>query len=326
MLLIQQSSTNPYFNIASEEYLLKNFMDDIFILYRNEPSIIVGKHQNTLAEINLEYVKRNKLNVIRRLSGGGTVYHDLGNLNYTFISNGSEGNLVDFKKFTQPIINVLQRLGIDAKLGGKNDIRVGDKKISGNAEHIYKNRVLHHGTLLFSSNLDELNESIKINPNTYSDKAVKSIRSEVANITEFLKEPITITEFADLIANHIKQAFPSGKNYQLNINDIKKINELVDTKYSMWEWNFGYSPTYTLNKKVIVGNEVIEVKISVENGLICSIKLDGDILDKKKLLEIENLLTNCPHDIDAIKEKISTIELENINPNLTFDGILRGLF
>lgn len=326
MLLIQQTSTNPYFNIASEEYLLKNFMDDIFILYRNEPSIIVGKHQNTLAEINLEYVKRNKLNVIRRLSGGGTVYHDLGNLNYTFISNGSEGNLVDFKKFTQPIINVLQRLGIDAKLGGKNDIRVGDKKISGNAEHVYKNRVLHHGTLLFSSDLDELNESIKINPNTYSDKAVKSIRSEVANITEFLKEPITITEFADLIANHIKQAFPSGKNYQLNINDIKKINELVDTKYSMWEWNFGYSPTYTLNKKVIVGNEVIEVKISVENGLICSIKLDGDILDKKKLLEIENLLTNCPHDIDAIKEKISTIELENINPNLTFDGILRGLF
>lgn len=323
MLLIQQTSTNPYFNIASEEFLLRYFLDDIFILYRNEPSIIVGKHQNTLAEINLEYVKKNKLNVIRRLSGGGTVYHDLGNLNYTFIANGKEGTLVDFKKFTQPIINVLQKLGVDAKLGGKNDIRIGDKKISGNAEHVYKNRVLHHGTLLFSSNLDELNESIKINPNTYSDKAVKSIRSEVSNISEFLKEPITVTEFADLIANHIKQAFPSSKSYQLNINDVKIINELVDTKYSTWDWNYGYSPTYTLKKEILIGENILGIMFSVDKGIIREIKLKGDFLNKENLLEIEQTLTNCPHDIDIITEKLSTIEF---NPNLTVDGILGGLF
>ncbi|NOU19809.1 MAG: lipoate--protein ligase [Bacteroidales bacterium] len=326
MLLIQQTSTNPYFNIASEEYLLKKFSDDIFILYRNEPSIIVGKHQNTLAEINLEYVKRNKLNVIRRLSGGGTVYHDLGNLNYTFIANGSEGNLVDFKKFTQPIIDVLQKLSIGAKLGGKNDIRVGDKKISGNAEHVYKNRVLHHGTLLFSSNLDELNESIKINPNTYSDKAVKSIRSQVANISEFLKEPITITEFADLIATHIKQVFKSSKSYQLSNNDINIINGLVDTKYSTWEWNFGYSPTYTLNKEILIGENILGVMISVDKGIIREVKLNGNLLNKEYLLKIEQTLTDCPHDIDAIAEKISTAGLEKINPNLTVDRILMGLF
>lgn len=326
MLLIQQTSTNPYFNIASEEYLLKNFMDDIFILYCNEPSIIVGKHQNTLAEINLEYATKNALKVIRRLSGGGTVYHDLGNLNYSFIANGSEGNLVDFKKFTLPIINVLQKLGIDAKLGGKNDIRVGDKKISGNAEHIYKNRVLHHGTLLFSSNLDELNESIKFNPNTYSDKAVKSIRSEVANISEFLKEPITITEFADLIANHIKQAFPSSKSYQLNINDINIINGLVDTKYSTWEWNFGYSPTYTLNKEILIGENILGVMISVDKGIICEVKLKGNFLNNEDLLKIEQSLTDCPHDIDIITNKLSTIELEKFNPNLSVDGILEGIF
>ncbi|NVO10935.1 MAG: lipoate--protein ligase [Bacteroidales bacterium] len=326
MLLIQQTSTNPYFNIASEEFLLRYFLDDIFILYRNEPSIIVGKHQNTLSEINLEYATKNALKVIRRLSGGGTVYHDLGNLNYTFIANGKEGTLVDFKKFTQPIINVLQNLGVDAKLGGKNDIRVGDKKISGNAEHVYKNRVLHHGTLLFSSNLDELNESIKINPNTYSDKAVKSIRSEVANISEFLKETITITEFADLIANHIKQAFPSSKSYQLNINDIKKINDLVDTKYSTWDWNYGYSPTYTLKKEILIGENILGIMISVDKGIIREVKLKGDFLKNEDLLKIEQSITDCPHDIKAITEKISTIGLENINPNLTVDGILRGLF
>jgi len=326
MLLIQQTSTNPYFNIASEEFLLRYFLDDIFILYRNEPSIIVGKHQNAIAEINLEYATKNALKVIRRLSGGGTVYHDLGNLNYTFISNGKEGTLVDFKKFTQPIINVLQKLGIDAKLGGKNDIRVGDKKISGNAEHIYKNRVLHHGTLLFSSNLDELNESIKINPNTYSDKAVKSIRSEVANISEFLKEPITITEFADLIANHIKQAFPSSKSYELNINDIKKINGLVDTKYSTWDWNYGYSPTYTLKKEILIGENILGIMISVDKGIIREVKLKGNFLNKEDILKIEQSLTDCPHDIDAITEKISTTGLEKLNPNLTVDRILEGLF
>lgn len=303
--------------------MLKNFTDDIFILYRNEPSIIVGKHQNTLAEINLEFVKRNNLSVVRRLSGGGTVYHDLGNLNYSFIANGSDGNLVNFKKFTQPLIDVLQGLGVDAKLGGKNDIRVGDKKISGNAEHVYKNRVLHHGTLLFSSDLDELNESIKINPNTYSDKAVKSIRSIVTNISDLLENPIPIDEFRDIIINHIREVNPNTLMYQFTRNDIDFITKLVESKYSTWDWNFGYSPTYTLNKRIEIGEDVLEVTIRVENGIICSIKMDGDAMNKDMLLEIENLLTNCPHDVDIIVEKLSTIEF---NPNLNVDGILKGLF
>jgi lipoate-protein ligase A len=230
MLLLQQTSTNPYFNIAAEEYLLKNFSDDIFTLYINEPSIIVGKHQNTLAEINQEFVRSQSIKVVRRLSGGGTVYHDLGNLNYSFIANGSEGKLVDFKKFTQPIVDVLLHLGIDAQLGGKNDIRIGERKISGNAEHIYKNRVLHHGTLLFSSELDNLNESIRVNPSTYTDKSVKSIRSNVANISDYLKDKITINEFAALVVNQIKQTIPNCSSYNLTKNDNSAINRLIDTK------------------------------------------------------------------------------------------------
>lgn len=326
MLLIHQTSTNPYFNIASEEYLLKNFTEDIFIIYRNEPSVIVGKHQNAVAEINLEFVKRKGLHVVRRLSGGGTVYHDLGNINYTFIANGSEGNMVDFKKHTQPIIEVLQSLGVDARIGGKNDIRVGDKKISGNAEHVFKNRVLHHGTLLFNSNLDELNESIKVNPNTYTDKAVKSIRSHVANISEYLKDKLAVDEFACTILDHIKKKFPNAKEYQYSSLDISLINQLIETKYSTWEWNFGYSPSYTLNKQIVIGKKVMEVDVCVEKGIINQISFSGDLVNQNRIKEIERQLLGCPHSIDEVSSRLSAINLNDYTADITLAELLAVLF
>jgi len=296
------------------------------MLYINQPSIIVGKHQNTLAEINLEFVRRLNLKVVRRLSGGGTVYHDLGNLNYSFIANGSEGNLVDFKKFTQPIIDVLQELGIDAKIGGKNDIRVGDKKISGNAEHIYKNRVLHHGTLLFSSQLAELNESIRIDPNSYIDKSVKSIRSRVANISEYLKESISIDEFAALIAKHIKQTMPTSVDYHLTDNDLVSINKLIKSKYSTWEWNFGYSPDYSLSRNVSEGNNTIKIRINVEKGLIKGVKIENESCQSQKLQELEQILVGCQHEAKAISAKLSSINLAEYLPNISTGTLLKGLF
>lgn len=326
MFLIHQTSTNPYFNIASEEYLLKNFTEDIFIIYRNKPSIIVGKHQNAIAEINLEFVKRKGLHVVRRLSGGGTVYHDLGNINYTFIANGSEGNMVDFRKYTQPIIEVLQSLGVDARIGGKNDIRVGDRKISGNAEHVFKNRVLHHGTLLLNSNLDELNESIKVNPNTYNDKAVKSIRSHVANISEYLKDNLTIDEFVCTILDHIKKQFPNAKEYQYSIQDSNSINQLIATKYSTWEWNFGYSPSYTLNKQIVIGKKVLDINICVEKGFINQLSFSGDLVNQNRIKEIEQQLLGCPHSIDEVSNRLTSINLNDYTADITLTELLAVLF
>jgi lipoate-protein ligase A len=326
MLLIQQKSTNPYFNIAAEEYLLKNFSDDIFTLYINEPSIIVGKHQNTLAEINQEFVRSQSIKVVRRLSGGGTVYHDLGNLNYSFIANGSEGKLVDFKKFTQPIVDILLHLGIDAQLGGKNDIRIGEMKISGNAEHIYKNRVLHHGTLLFSSELDELNESIRVNPSSYTDKSVKSIRSNVANISDYLKDKITINEFTTLVVDHIKQTTPNCSRYNLTKNDITAINRLIDTKYSTWEWNFGYSPTYELIRQISQEDYVLKIRIHVEKGIIVEIKFEVDSLSEPKLLALEQMLTGLPHDFDVLSGILSSVNLDDYLPKIGLNALLKGFF
>jgi lipoate-protein ligase A len=196
MLLIYNDKTNPYFNLAMEEYLLKNFNEDLFILWRNESSVIVGKNQNTLSEINLEYIKENNIPVVRRQSGGGAVFHDLGNINFTFIANDNN-SFSDFKRFTQPIIDLLKTLDINAEFSGRNDLLIDGKKFSGNAQYNYKNKVMHHGTLLFSSQIGDLSNALKVKPIKFEGKGIKSVKSRVTNISEHLKYDIDILEFKD---------------------------------------------------------------------------------------------------------------------------------
>lgn len=273
MLIIQNDNLDPYFNIASEEYLLKNFEEDIFMLYINNPSIIVGKHQNAYAEVNFPYVHKNNIPVVRRLSGGGTVYHDNGNLSFAFFQNGSEGNLVNFKKFTDPIISVLQSMGVDAQLQGKNDLRVNGLKVSGNAEHVFKKRVIHHGTLLFDSKLEELREAIKVEQGKYKDKAVQSIRSKVTNICPFLKEALTTAKFKKRIEDFIIMKNDNSKIYSFSEKDIEQIEILQREKFNTWKWNFGYSPNYIFQNEVQFHESRFTIKYSVEKGLIVDCEL-----------------------------------------------------
>jgi lipoate-protein ligase A len=268
MLCISHQNTNPYFNIASEEYLLKNFTDDVFLLYSNEPSIIVGKHQNAFAEINHRFVANNNIKVIRRLSGGGTVFHDLGNLNFCFIRNGQEGNLIDFKRFTQPILEVLHGMGVPSERSGRNDLIINGLKFSGNAEHVYKNRTLHHGTLLFSSKLGNLRDALKVNSELYQDKAVKSVRSQVTNITEHLPSKISLDEFKDLIVKHIVTKSDDASRYELRETDRVKIMELIENKYHTWDWNYGYSPRFAFRNQGTTDQNFFEIKIEVEKGIV----------------------------------------------------------
>jgi len=295
MLYIYNKNTNPYFNLAAEEYVLKEFQEECFMLWRNEPSIIVGKNQNTLAEINLDYVRQHKIPVVRRLSGGGAVFHDLGNLNFTFIVNEDVSSFSDFKRFTQPIIDVLRKLSVNAEFSGRNDITIDGKKISGNAQYYYKNRILHHGTLLFSSSITDLSAALKVRPVKFEDKGVKSVSKRVTNISEHLKEPITIEQFIDLIMNHIREQTGGREMYEFTQEDIKKIEKLVKEKYSTWEWNFGTSPDYSFkNKKKFTGGTV-EVNLNVEKGIIKDIKIYGDFFGKYDVSEVENLLKGVKH-------------------------------
>lgn len=326
MLCIKHPNTDPQFNLAAEEHVLKSFTDDVFMLWRNEPSVIVGKHQNTLAEINLDFIREKQVKVVRRLSGGGAVFHDLGNLNFTFIMNGDEGNLVDFRKFTKPILDVLLKLGIEAKFEGRNDLTIEGKKFSGNAEHVYKNRVLHHGTLLFSSQMADLSEALKVNPLKYQDKAVKSVRSRVTNISEHLKQQMDVEAFRDLIMQHIVEVYPDCAAYDYSTDDLNKINHLRKTKYSTWDWNFGYSPKYMLEKMVKTTGGNVEFHLNVEKGLISELKIYGDFFNKKDVVEIEQLLIGCPHDVNHVTEKLTSINFTEYFVNIPVEEFVPGMF
>lgn len=327
MLIIKRHNTDPYFNLATEEFVLKEISDDSFMLWRNAPSIIVGKHQNTLAEINVEYVKKNNIPVVRRLSGGGAVFHDLGNLNFTFIRTGQSDLLVDFRKFTQPILDVLLKLGIDARFEGRNDLTIQGKKFSGNAEHIWKNRVLHHGTLLFSSHMADLSMALNADPMKFQDKAVKSVRSRVTNISEHLKEPMDVMKFADLIQDHIISMYPDARPYDLSEQDHQQINEMIRSKYGTWEWNFGYSPNY--NFKKILRTEksgTIEFDLDVKNGVILHLKIFGDYFSKFDTEEIEEALMGASHEESAIRGALERFNLGDYFANLKMEEFLEGMF
>jgi len=326
MLCIIRHETDSYFNLAAEEYVLKNFSRDCFMLWRNEPSIIVGKHQNTLAEINANFVKENHIKVVRRLSGGGAVFHDLGNLNFTFIASGEHHQLVDFRKFTLPILEVMQKLGIEAKFEGRNDLTIEGRKFSGNAEHVYKNRVLHHGTLLFSAQITDLSNALIVDPTKFQDKAVKSVRSRVTNISEHLKSPLTVLEFRDLILQHVMESTPGAESYSFTDEDISAIRKLKNEKYVTWDWNFGYSPKYNFRKTVKTNGGKLEVTLEVVNGVIANARFFGDYFNKLNPEDIENALTGVVHSESEIKNRLKDFEIGDYFLNVTNDELITALF
>ncbi|NCD42273.1 MAG: lipoate--protein ligase [Bacteroidia bacterium] len=326
MLTIKSPRNYPPFNIASEEFLIKNFNDDIFLLYINDPTIIVGKHQNTLAEINLEYIRENNIHVVRRLSGGGAVFHDHGNLNFCFIMTHEGEQKVDFRKYTQPIIDVLRSLGVNAEFQGRNDLVIEGKKFSGNASHVYKNRVLHHGTILFDAHMDQLSKALKSDPLKFTDKAVKSIRSRVTNISDHLQTPITITQLEEMIIRHIRAIYPEAQGYQFSDKDIQQIELLVSHKFNTWDWNFGYSPQYGFSKSVKTEGGKIEIHLQVDQGVIEQIKIFGDFFASEPTEKVERILTGLRHDPYIIQRALETIRFNDYFNNVPMAEFIKAMF
>lgn len=306
-ICLQLKGTDPYYNLAAEEYLLKNFTEDVFMLWQSESAIVVGKHQNALKEINHRYVHENNIHVARRLSGGGTVFHDPGNLNFTFIKNVDRIDQVNFKIFTQPIVQVLKKLGLDAYTSGRNDLLLEGKKISGNAEHVFKKRVLHHGTLLFDSHLDKLRNALKVDLSRFEDKAVQSNRSEVANIIEFMKEAMDVQQFSNFIFEGIKSSYPEAEVYEFSETDKLVIQQLRDEKYITWNWIYGYSPKYKFHNQFDYFGSVISFTFQVIKGLIDSVEWVGP-LSQEHAIVLSNLLLGTRHDYVELSERVKKIE------------------
>ena len=316
MLCIHIKNRNPFFCLAAEEYLLKTFDDDIFMLWQSDDTVVVGKHQNALGEINYRFVRENNITVARRISGGGTVFHDKGNVNFSFIKNVKSPAEISFKQFTKPVVETLSKLGVVATTSGRNDLLIEGKKISGNAEHIFKNRVLHHGTLLYNSDLKNLGQAIKVVPGKYKSKAVQSNRSEVANISSFLKNKIDIKDFIHFL---IEVQLENKENafYKLNENDIQKIEILVNEKFKTRDWNFGYSPKYLFKNKVEIDGKTLSIELNVKRGIIEECKISGDYFSLKSSKKLNIQLQNKRHFFEDIQEILKTVELR-VSEKLVF--------
>lgn len=317
MRYIDNTSTEPYFNLALEEYLLRECDGEYFVLWSNQPCIVVGINQNTLSEINESYVKENQIKVVRRQSGGGAVFHDLGNLNFTFIVEDNDKKFNDFQIFVEPIIAVLDEIGVKAEFSGRNDLLIDGKKFSGNAQAKYKNRVMHHGTLLFSSDIVNLSDALIAKPIKFSDRAVKSVISRITNISEHLEMPLTVVEFKNLIFEYITRQQKNKTISPLTTQEIERVKEMVDKKYSTWDWNFGKSPKYNYSnaKKFPCGS--IEVSIDVKNGIMEDVKIFGDFFGVESVSNIELALKGEKHHEKDIEKLVQNIELNKYFGNIT---------
>ncbi|WIM37305.1 lipoate--protein ligase [Paenibacillus sp. PK4536] len=330
MLFIDnQGIHDPTINLAIEEFVLKHLpMDDSYLLfYINEPSIIIGKHQNTIEEINAEYVKENNIHVVRRLSGGGAVYHDLGNLSFSFLTKDDGQSFHNFRKFTQPVVEALHQFGVNAELSGRNDLQVGERKISGNAQFSTRGRMFSHGTLMFDSELDNVQSALKVNPEKFKSKSTKSVRSRVANITEFLEKPLTMNQFRDDILRHIFGVEPSEvPQYVLTEDDWKKIHEISAERYRNWDWNYGQSPESNIKhtRKFPVG--IIDLRMDIKDGHIHEIKIYGDFFGIGDVTDIENKLRGQRYEESAVQTALAGTDIKHYFGNIELEEFVGLVF
>lgn len=298
-------SNDPYFNLASEEYLLKQKDGYYIYLWINSPAVIIGSNQNTLLEVNLKNAESKNVKIVRRMTGGGAVYHDLNNICYSVIApySSEENNYV---KFTAPVIEFLNSIGVEAEFTGRNDVSIAGKKISGNAQVIYKDRILHHGTLLFNTDLNVLGDVLIENKLKTQSKGVKSIRARVTNIKDNLKTPLTCKEFFDALSSYFKKDL---KEYSFTENDIASINTLVDNKYSTYEWNIGYSPKGSVRFDGRFDFGTLTLTFDLIDGIISNIEMFGDYFANGNVNELISKLNGKKFIKEEVENTIKDINL-----------------
>ncbi|MBU3571182.1 lipoate--protein ligase [Priestia aryabhattai] len=329
MLFIDnQKSYDPRINLAIEEYALKHLdINETYLLfYINEPSIIIGKNQNTIEEINTKYVEDQHIHVVRRLSGGGAVYHDKGNLNFSFITKDDGNSFHNFKKFTEPVVEALKKLGVNAELSGRNDLMAEGRKISGNAQFSTKGRMFSHGTLLFDSEIENVVSALKVKKDKIESKGIKSIRNRVANISEFLEQKVTVEEFREMLLRYIFEGEENITEYKLTEKDWETIHQISKERYQSWDWNYGKSPKFNLQHSHRFPVGQIDVRLEVNKGKIDACTIYGDFFGVGDVQEVQEKLTGVRYEKASIEQALEDIDIQHYFGNITKEEFVELIY
>lgn len=323
LIYIENTSTNPHYNLAFEEYVFTQVAGDtpILLLWQNGPSVIVGRYQNTLEEINYDFIRENGVNVVRRNTGGGAVYHDLGNLNYSFVIPGVASR-VDFKTFTTPIVKALQSQGIAAEQTGRNDILVDGFKFSGNAQQFSDGKLLHHGTLMFDVNIGDVANVLRVKPGKFKSKASKSVRSRITNLKPFFRGdtvPDTLA-FKALLLEWFRREYPV-EDLILTKTQLKEIEALKDSKYATHTWNYGKSPKADIIRGDFFACGQVEFHFRIEDHKVKSLELTGDFFPSGDIEEFEAMFVGVDYDREALLEVLQRADLSKYLGNVTAEEL-----
>ncbi len=331
MKYIVNNSNDPRYNLAFEEYCFKHLdikeNEEYVLLWINGPAIIVGKNQNTLEEVNQKYVDENGIKVVRRITGGGAVYHDLGNLNFSILTLTSDMERIDFQKYNIPIVEALGKLGIDAELSGRNDMTIEGKKFSGIAQSVWKKRVLNHGTLLFDTDLDVLSKALNVKQDKIASKGIKSVKSRVTNIKSYMTGKADIYSFRDTLLKAIFQKENlEPVEYKLSKKDLDNIDKLFEERYSTWEWNYGESPKFNYKnyKRYAFGN--IDIRFNVIHGLMCDTVIYGDFFGTRDVSLLQEKLNGTKYEKDQVRKVLENEPLDKYFGNIDVDEFLNLIF
>jgi len=323
MILIQWPDTDAYFNLAAEEFVFSQLdrQQEYLLLWQNRNAIVVGLHQNTYEEINPDFVEQNNVQVVRRLTGGGAVYHDMGNLNFSFVVD-ADGKAFNFRLLALPVLQTLNRLGVAAEFNGRNDLTIDGLKISGNAETMKGNRLLHHGTLLFSSNLETLSSALQVKGDKIESKGIKSVRSRVTNIQDHLPD-LTIDAFKDVLVAEISHSSRQIIEYTFTEADRAAISKLREEKYGTWAWNYGKSPDYNIRKERRFSGGGLSLYMTVQKGLIQTFRIFGDFFGEGDLSEIEQRLVGTEMREDAIATALDGVDIAAYVHGLSMEEFIK---